>query len=266
MVILSALIWGASVLSRLIDRQLSGINDFSPAMRVLMGKIARFALIVLAVVIGLYAIGVDFTALTLISGAIGVGLGFGLQKVVSNLVSGIILLLDKSIKPGDVISVGETFGWITSLNARYVSVTMRDGREILIPNEDLITQQVQNWSFPRPFVRIDIDFGVSYKSDPHLVQENRRGGTAKTPARAERFSTVVCHMTGFGDSSIDFVLRFFISDPTERADQCQGRRLSFMLWDTLKEHGIDIPFPQRDIMIKEMPKGGARFTSGKLPD
>ena len=104
------------------------------------------------------------------SGAIGVGIGFGLQKVVSNLISGIIILMDRSIKPGDVISLGDTFGWINALGARYVSVVTRDGREYLIPNEDLITNQVVNWSHSDRFVRFDLDFGTSYDDDPHKVR------------------------------------------------------------------------------------------------
>ena len=107
--------------------------------------------------LGLKAVGFDLSGLAVLSGAIGLGLGFGLQKVVSNLVSGFIILLDKSVKPGDVISLGQTFGWIDSLGARYVSVVTRDGKEYLIPNEDFITGQVVNWSHSNEFVRIDLE-------------------------------------------------------------------------------------------------------------
>ncbi len=250
-VVLSLLVWAASVLSRLVDRQLSAMEDFTPTIKVLIGKMARFSLIIIAVMIGLYAVGIDFTALTLISGAIGVGLGFGLQKVVSNLVSGIILLLDKSIKPGDVITVGETFGWITSLNARYVSVSMRDGREILIPNEDLITQQVQNWSFNDPYVRIEIKFGVSYDSDPRLVRRIAAEAAASHPRVVTRDGDyqVACHVIAFGDSSIDFVLRFFIADPTQGITNVRGD-VFLALWDTFKAHDISIPYPHREIIMQ----------------
>lgn len=249
-VVLTVLIWLAGFLSRRLDSELLAFEGLTPTARVLIGKLAKFGLIVIAILTGFYTVGVDFTALTFISGAIGVGLGFGLQKVVSNLVSGIILLLDKSIKPGDVITVGETFGWITSLNARYASVSMRDGREILIPNEDLITQQVQNWSFHDPFVRVEIIFGVSYNSDPHLVRE-----LAVTAASAhervisdnDEFSTV-CHVTAFGDSSIDFVLRFFIDDPVNGVTNVRGD-VFLALWDTFKANDISIPYPHREIII-----------------
>jgi small-conductance mechanosensitive channel len=140
------LIWAAHSLSRALDRRIARLQDLTPSVQVLLGKLLRIVLLAIAIIVPLQAIGVDLTALTIFSGAIGLGLGFGLQKVVSNLISGIILLLDKSIKPGDVISLGQTFGWITSLGARYASVITRDGREYLIPNEDLITQQVVNWS------------------------------------------------------------------------------------------------------------------------
>ncbi len=250
-VVLTGLIWFASTASRIVDQRLSTLEDFTPSMRVLAGKLVRFSLMVLAIILGLGAIGVDFTALTLISGAVGLGVGFGLQKVISNLVSGVILLMDKSIKPGDVITVGDTFGWITSLHARYASVTMRDGREILIPNEDLITQQVQNWSFQDPYVRLDIHFGVSYKSDPHLVKKIAAEAAAKHKRVLSRFPAV-CHITGFGDSSIDFILRFYIGDPKNGLTNIRGD-IFLLLWDTLKEHGIEIPFPQRDVMIKQVP-------------
>lgn len=256
-VVLSALIWGAIVISTLVDRQLHKLEDFTPTMRVLIGKVARFGLIVIAFMIGLHAVGIDFTALTLISGAVGVGLGFGLQKVVSNLVSGIILLLDKSIKPGDVITVGETFGWITALNARYVSVSMRDGREILIPNEDLITQQVQNWSFDDPYVRMEINFGTSYENDPHQVRELAKAAVSNLPRviSKEKDFQVACHIVGFGESSVDYVLRFFIGDPTNGITNVRGDAF-LALWDTFKEHDISIPYPHREVLLHHAdPKG-----------
>ena len=142
------------------------------------------------------------------------GLGFGLQKIVSNLVSGVIILLDKSIKPGDVISLNDTFGWITQLGSRYASVTTRDGREHLIPNEDFIANQVINWSHSSDFVRLDIYFGVDYTSDPHEVKKV----ASKAPLTVDRVvnnPSPVCHIVNFGDSSIDFILRFWIRDPNK---------------------------------------------------
>lgn len=177
-----------------------------------------------------------------------VGIGFGLQKVVSNFISGIIILLDKSIKPGDTVSVGDTFGWIRELRARFVSVITRDGKEYLIPNEDLITQQVINWSFSSEYVRIDVDFGVSYDSDPHEVSKPAIDA-AQTIERVSNFKELVCWLTAFGASSLDFQLRFWISDPRQGLTNVRGEVL-MALWDAFKAAGVDIPFPHREIIMR----------------
>jgi small-conductance mechanosensitive channel len=195
-------------------------------------------------VTGLNAVGFDLTSLTILSGAIGLGIGFGLQKVVSNLVFGVILPLDKSIKPGDVISLGETFGWISGLNARYVSVVTRDGKEYLIPNEDPITGQVVDRSCTDRLARLDLQFGVSCESDPHEVRRIARAA-AGSVKRVAQTPTPVRHIIGFGDSSIDFVLRFWISDPSGGLTNVRGD-IYLALWDAFKAAGISIPFPQRE--------------------
>ena len=156
-VVTAVLLWLAVVIGRLAERQIASNPDLTPSLRVLIGKLIKILLLVLAGAIALTLLGIDFTALAFFGGALGLGIGFGLQKVVSNFVSGIIMLLDKSIKPGDTIAIGETFGWIRSLQARYVSVVTRDGREYLIPNEDFVTQRVENWSFTDTLVRIEVD-------------------------------------------------------------------------------------------------------------
>ena len=177
----------------------------------------------------------------------GVGLGFGLQKVVSNLVSGVIILLDKSVKPGDVISLGDTFGWIEELGARYVSVVTRDGKEYLIPNEDLVTGQVVNWSHTNSFVRLDLKFGASYDDDPHKVSAVAIAAV-KTVKRVLTHRQAVCWVTGFGDSSIDYVLRFWIDDAAGGLTNVRGQ-VYLALWDAFKEQGITIPFPQREVRV-----------------
>jgi small-conductance mechanosensitive channel len=229
-------------------------RDISPSMQVLVVKVLQVLLYGAAFFIGLRSVGVDLTGLAVLSGAIGVGLGFGLQKVVSNLVSGIIILLDKSIKPGDVISLGETFGWINSLGARYVSITTRDGREYLIPNEDLITGQVVNWSHSNDFVRLDIHFGTAYGDDPHAVRRIAVEA-ARGVARVLAEPAPVCHITGFGDSSVDYILRFWIRDPTKGLTNIRGN-VYLALWDAFQEHGISIPFPQREVRMLDQPQGG----------
>ena len=199
---------------------------------------------------GVSALGIDLTGLAVLSGAIGVGIGFGLQKVVSNLVSGVIILLDKSIKPGDVISLGETFGWINALGARYVSVVTRDGKEYLIPNEDLITGQVVNWSHSNEFVRLDIYFGTAYHDDPHDVRRIAIEA-AETVDRVLSYPRrPVCHIVGFGDSSVDYILRFWISDPTGGLTNVRGA-VYLALWDAFRENGVSIPFPQREVKMLE---------------
>ena len=219
----------------------------SPSMQVLAVKVLQVILFGSAFFIALKSVGVDLTGLAVLSGAIGVGLGFGLQKVVSNLVSGIIILLDKSIKPGDVISLGETFGWIESLGARYVSVVTRDGKEFLIPNEDLITGQVVNWSHSNDFVRLDIHFGTSYQDDPHEVRRIAIAA-AQSVNRVLSHKPPVCHIIGFGDSSVDYVLRFWITDPTGGLTNIRGN-VFLALWDAFQANGISIPFPQREVRV-----------------
>ncbi len=241
-------IWAAFFLSRLIEGRLERADDISASVRVLSAKLVRIVLLVAGGAFALTATGVDLTALTLISGAVGVGLGFGLQKVVSNFISGIIILLDRSIKPGDTIELGETFGSIKELRARFVSVMTRDGRKYLIPNEDFITQQVINWSYSDYHVRIDVEFGVSYASDPHQVSELAIK-TAKTIPRVTAYKDPVCWMTAFGASSLDFKLRFWITDPENGLTNVRGQVL-LALWDAFKEADVDIPFNQHDINFK----------------
>ncbi len=246
-VFLGLLLWFAIIAGNFIDDRLQHTEDLTPSLRVLLGKVAKIALIFSATLVGLSGLGIDLTIFTVFSGAIGVGLGFGLQKVVSNFISGIIILMDRSIKPGDTISLGETFGWIRELRSRFVSVVTRDGREYLIPNEDFITHEVINWSFSDELVRLDVNFGVSYDSDPHQVSALAVEAAANCN-RVHGAKKPVCWLTGFGDSSIDFVLRFWISDPREGLTNVRGVVL-LALWDTLKEHDIKIPYPHREIIM-----------------
>ncbi|MFC3167143.1 mechanosensitive ion channel family protein [Paracoccus fontiphilus] len=247
LVVTGLMIGGARALSRLISGRLARNEDISPTMRVLTTKLLQIALFSLALVVGLKAAGFDLTGLAVFSGAVGVGLGFGLQKVVSNLVSGVIILLDKSVKPGDVISLGDTFGWIEELGARYVSVVTRDGKEYLIPNEDLVTGQVVNWSHTNSFVRLDLKFGASYDDDPHKVSAVAIAAV-KTVKRVLTHRQAVCWVTGFGDSSIDYVLRFWIDDAAGGLTNVRGQ-VYLALWDAFKEQGITIPFPQREVRV-----------------
>lgn len=247
LVVIGVLVTIARLVTNSAATRIRTNENISPSMQVLSVKFLQLLLFGAAFFIGLKVVGVDLTGLAVLSGAIGVGLGFGLQKVVSNLVSGVIILLDKSIKPGDVISIGDTFGWINALGARYVSITTRDGKEYLIPNEDLITGQVVNWSHSDEFVRLDIHFGTSYADDPHEVR-HLAVEAASGVSRVLTHRAPVCHITGFGDSSVDYVLRFWITDPSGGLTNIRGN-VYLALWDTFKEHGISIPFPQREVRL-----------------
>ncbi|MEQ9245142.1 MAG: mechanosensitive ion channel, partial [Nitratireductor sp.] len=256
-VLLTGTVWLAVVLGNYFDERVQRSDELTPSIRVLLGKVVKIGLVIAAGAIALSSVGVDLTALTVFSGAVGVGLGFGLQKVVSNFISGIIILLDKSIKPGDTITLGDTFGWIRELRARFVSVITRDGREYLIPNEDFITQQVINWSFSDEMVRLDVPFGVSYEADPHQVSALAIEA-AMSVGRVDADRRPVCWLTGFGESSLDFVLRFWIRDPQQGLTNVRGKVL-LALWDTLKENGIEIPYPHREVIMK-------RPASGQIAD
>jgi len=244
-VLLLLALWAANAASDFLEKRVRRSADLTPSIQVLISKVIRLMLITFAIVAVLSTVGIDFSALAFFSGAVGVGLGFGLQKIVSNLVSGIILLADKSIKPGDVITVGDSFGWVGSMGARYTSVVTRDGREFLIPNEDFVTQRVVNWSYTNDEVRIDVQFGVSYAADPHKVIALALEAVKDIP-RILPSPKPVCHLKGFGDSSVDFILRFWIRDPIDGLTNIRGLVL-LALWDTFKREGIEIPFPQRDL-------------------
>jgi small-conductance mechanosensitive channel len=247
--VFSAMIWGALALGRFADTRLNAIEDLTPSLQVLAAKVIKAGLFIVAIMVSLRMVGIDFSALAVFSGAIGLGIGFGLQKVVSNLISGFILLTDKSIKPGDVISVGDSYGRIDQLAARYVSVRARDGREYLVPNEDLITNQVINWTFSAHKVRLDVNFGTSYNADPHLVREIAKKAAAGVK-RVGKVQPPVCHITEFGDSSINYVLRFWIMDPDKGTTNIRGD-VFLALWDGLKEAGVEIPYPHRQVILSE---------------
>jgi small-conductance mechanosensitive channel len=246
--ILAVLLWLANLLSRLLDTRVSSLPNLTPSIQVLIAKIAKIVLITVAVVVSLSSIGIDLTAFAVFSGAVGVGVGFGLQKVVSNLISGIILLLDRSVKPGDVIAIADYYGRIDTLNARYVSVITRDGAEHLVPNEELITQRVENWSYSNNLLRLRRAVGISYRSDVELAIQLCKDACDSVD-RVLKDPKPVCLIKGFGDSSVDLEMRFWINDPMNgRANVTSEIYLA--VWKLFHEHGIEIPFPQRDLHLK----------------
>ena len=234
----------------------SKITGLTPSVQVLIANFLRISLIVLAIIVALDAVGIDLTALALFSGAVGVGIGLGLQKVVANFVSGVILLLDRSIKPGDVIEIEQTFGRITSMGARFVSVRSRDGKDYLLPNEDLITHRVINWTYSSPLVRLDLPFGVPYGSDLRQVRAIATEAVVKV-GRVVAMPAPVCHATAFGSSAIEFLLRFWIEDPDNGVTNVKGEVL-IAVYDALTANGIELPFPRFDIRLQDYSTAEAR--------
>ena len=261
-VTLAIFVWIANVLSRLIDQRLRVFGPLTPAVQVLAAKLVRMTLLTLAVVLALGSIGIDLTAFAVFSGAIGVGVGFGLQKVVSNLVSGVILLLDRSIKPGDVIEIDGTYGSVIALNARYASVQTRDGKEYLIPNEDLITQRVTNWSFSSDLIRMHVKVGVSYQSDPHEAIKLAVAAARDVP-RVLQDPGPNCLLVAFGESSVDLELRFWISDPANGTTNVRSE-VMLNLWDLYHQRGIELPYPQREVTFRN-PEAVVRGLAKRQP-
>lgn len=247
-VYLAAALWLANFLSGLIEGRLIRSQALTPSVGVLISKFVRIGLITAAFLLAVSSVGIDLTVFAVFGGALGVGLGFGLQKVVSNFVSGIILLLDKSIKPGDVISIGETYGWVKSLNARYVSLDTIDGKEHLIPNEELIIQRVENWSYSNKRLRLRIPVGVHYQSDVRLAIQLCIEA-AREVERVLDDPEPRCLLRGFGDSSVDLEVSFWINDPEKGLNNVESDIL-LRIWDKFHEHNVEIPYPQRDVYLK----------------
>ncbi|ADO76643.1 mechanosensitive ion channel family protein [Halanaerobium praevalens] len=250
-IIFSILFWLAGKLSRLVTNKIDNSEELTPSVKVLLNKIAKFIIFTAAVLFTLSSVGVDLSAFTFLGGAVGVGLGFGLQKIVSNFISGIIILADKSIKPGDVVEIDDVYGWVRKLDTRFVSVVTRSGKEYLIPNEDFITKEVINWSYSDELVRVEAKVGVSYNSDLRLVQKLMQQSIESKTRILDKPEPNVLLM-GFGDSSINFELRFWISDPQNGIQNIRSEVL-LSIWDYFQENEVEIPFPQQDYHLKSLP-------------
>ena len=237
--------------NRLTRHFIEGANRFDPAQKLLIEKLAGIAVIIVAFFAGIDFLGIDLTALAVFSGAFGLAIGFGFQKTFGNLISGIILLMDRSIKPGDVIAVGDSFGWVNKIGVRAVSIVTRDGKEHLIPNEILMTEEVENWSYSSKNVRVRIPVGVSYNSDMELVVK-LMGQAAEESPRVLDLPKPNIWWIGYGDSSVDFEILVWIRDPEEGVGNVRSDVLR-RLWFLFKDNGIEIPFPQRDINLRNPP-------------
>ncbi|WP_198964729.1 mechanosensitive ion channel domain-containing protein [Bradyrhizobium sp. C9] len=243
-------LWLSNIASNFIDGQITRSTDLTPSIQVLLVKIIRIGLMVVAVAIALSAVGINLSALAVLSGAVGVGIGFGLQKIVANFISGIILLVDKSVKPGDLVTIGDSQGRISAMKTRYISVAAGDGREFLIPNEDLVTQKVTNWTYTDKNTLVKIAFAANYDADPRLVCKLAIN-TATAHARALKGKPPNCILTEFAELGMKFSLTFWIADP----DGMDGVKSDVMLslWDAFKQQGIKVPYPVRELRIR----GGA---------
>lgn len=247
-------------IARWIERRLMAMQGLALSMRIGIAKFSQTFLIALSILLGLNATGLDLTTLNVLTGAIGVGLGFGLQAIVANFISGFVLLMDRSIKPGDVISFTGTtgtstegFGWVQELRGRYVVVRDRDGVETLVPNQSLIINPVINWSYTDPRVRLKLPVRVSYRNDP----EQALGlllKAAEDQRRILRDPGPVSRMMGFNDYGFDLELRFWISDPQEGVNNVRSD-VNRAIWRLFKEHDITIPVAQREVVV-EMKGGG----------
>jgi len=244
----------ARVVTSLAHTSLRRLTNLEAAQRLLGEKLLTIAIWALAIMVGIDVLGIDLTALAVFSGAFGLAIGFGLQKTFGNLIAGIILLMDRSIKPGDVIAIAdqagnEVFGQIRKIGIRAVSITTRDEREYLIPNENLMINQVENWSYSSRQVRVQVHVGVSYMCDMKLVQQLMLEA-ARSCKRVLDHPKPSVWMAEFGDSSVNFTIHCWITDPEEGVGNIRSDVLN-RLWDLFAENGIEIPFPQRDLNLRD---------------
>lgn len=243
--ITGGLIWAALLLSQVVESRLQRSRRLTPALQVLYGNLARIGLLVAAALMVLSALSIDLTAFTVFSGAFGLALGFGLQRVASNLVSGFVMLMDQSVKPGDVIEIQGTYGWLTKLGSRYAAVLTRDGTEHLIPNEEFISTRVINWSHTSRKVRRKVPFHVSYDSDPELVIKLAKEAAAETP-RVLSNPKPNCLLMRFGERGFEMEARFWIDDPSEGVNNVASD-MQLRLLKKLREARMKVPLPTYNI-------------------
>ena len=239
--------------SKLAHLGLARVTRLDQTRRLLAEKIVTIGVWGMAILIGIDLLGIDLTALTVFSGAFGLAIGFGLQKTFGNLIAGIILLMDKSIKPGDVIAIADqagvsTFGQIRKIGIRAVSITTRDQKEYLIPNENLMINQVENWSYSSRNVRMQVPVGISYHADIDKAEELMLEA-ALSCDRVLKSPPPTVWLGGYGDSSVNFIIHVWITDPEAGTGNVKSAVLK-KLWHLFQEHEIEIPFPQRDINLR----------------
>ena len=236
---------------------------FDDSVKIVLSKVTRFLFLTLAVIVAMITAGIDLTALAVFGGALGVGLGLGLQRIVGNFVSGVVLALEKSIHPGDVISVGNSFGVVQGLHARHIVVRNRDGHDILIPNETLFTTEIINWSYGDRNVRFRLPIQISYDDDPEsamALMEQAARGTDRVLADP----APVARLMGFGDNGIQLELRLWVNDPEKGSNNVRSDTY-LRIWRSFQAAGITIPYPQRDVRLVSKPVVPAAPRSAGIP-
>jgi small-conductance mechanosensitive channel len=246
---ITLLFWVAGLFSDLSEKKIKTLRNIKASNRSLITKALQIFIYFIAALIALDVLGIDLTALTVLGGAIGIGIGFGLQKITSNFISGLILIFEKSIEEDDLVELEDgTAGFVRHTGARYTLIETFEGRELMIPNEDFITKRVTNWTFSNTKGRIDIDVGVSYGSDLEKASELILEAANEHP-RCSKDTAAECFLVEFGDSSVNFTLFFWVDDIIEGRKRPRSDVL-FSIWRKFKENNIEIPFPQRDLHIK----------------
>ena len=245
--LLLAALWLTNIASNFVESRITRSTDLTPSIQVLLVKMIRIGLMVMSIAIALGAVGINLSALAVFSGAVGVGVGIGLQKIVANFISGIILLADKSVKPGDLVTIGDSSGRISAMKTRYISVAAGDGREFLIPNEDLVTQKVTNWTYTDKNTLVKVNFGTNYDADPRLVCKLAIENAAAAP-RSLKSKPPNCILIEFTEAGMKFSLTFWIADP-DGMDNVKSD-VMLALWEAFKREGIRVPYPVRDIRVR----------------
>ena len=258
LVIVTAFVIITSLIARTFERRMMRIEQLAVSTRIGVSKFTYFLLVGLGIMLGINAAGVDVTTLNVLTGAVGLGLGFGLQAIASNFVSGFVLLMDKSIKPGDVISFtghtgtsSENFGWVQELRGRYVVVRDRDGVETLVPNQNLINNQVINWSYSDRRVRIRLPVMVSYDDDPELALKLLYSAAEHHP-RILREPQPVTRLMAFEDYGMRLEVRFWIADPMNGVNNVRSD-VNRAIWRIFRDNGVKIPVAQRELRMLERP-------------
>lgn len=247
--LITLLFWLIGRINSLIDTGLRRSKKLSASNRAIVTKMAQIGMYVVGFLVTLNVLGIDLTSLAVFSGAVGVGLGFGLQKITSNFISGLILLFEKSIRQGDMVEMSDgTLGTIRHISARYTLVETFSGKEIMVPNEDFITQQVVNWTYSNAGGRIGMTVGVSYDADIKKARDLILEAIKEHPDTSKDDEPAV-HLTEFGDSSVNFQVFFWVEDIIKGRYRPKSDVL-FAIWDKFHEHDIEIPFPQRDLHVK----------------